>query len=135
MRLNLRWLALALTAAVLFWSAPAWASHDLNVRAPFNPDHLCLTEKAATEIIGVSSVSNAAVTDLLGQLRFDGECRYFAHGLGFWPDENAVVAEMQWGPAHRSQVMYVVRGHEAHGQIVYTWATAAQARKLGIRNI
>ena len=118
---------------MLLWSAPAWAAHDLNVRVPLNPDHVCLTAEASIQIIGISSVSNVAVTDLLGQLRFVGECRYFAHGLGFWPDE--VMAVLQWGPAHRSQVMYVMRGHEAHGMTVYTWATAAQARKLGIRNI
>ena len=133
MRLNLRWLAPALSVAALLWPTTAAAAHDLGGPAPFNPDHACLAKTAVTEIIELSSVSNVAVADLWDRMRFAGLCRYFAHGLGFWPDEDAVVAAMQWGPAHRSQVMYVLRGHEAHGMPVYIWVTAAQARKLNIR--
>ena len=111
------------------------AAHDVGERAPFNPNRACLVEDPVTLIVGLSSISNDIVAEFWRQMRLTGECRYFAHGLGFWPDEDAIVAQMQWGPAHRSQVMYVVRGHEAHGMTVYIWATAAQAEKLGIRSI
>ena len=106
------------------------AQHEQNTQPPFNPDRACLSESAVARIIDLSGVSNEAIVEFWNEQALLGQCKYFAHGLNFWPDE--IVAEKNWGPAHRSVPQYIVRGHDGTGLAVYTWVRVSKAVEYGI---
>ncbi len=91
------------------------------------PGAACKSVEPVIHVIELSAVSEAAVNEFWVQMLPSGECKEFPNGLIFWADE--VVAEMKWGDG---DPMYVVKGHDNKGFIVYVWTPAAGSAKLGV---
>lgn len=101
--------------------------HEQGVPRTWAPNRACASVEPVIHVIELSSVSAAAIQEFWNQMVLSEECKFFPHGLRFWPDE--VMAELRWGDG---DLMYVVRGHDSKDMVVYVWVPADEAAEIGI---
>lgn len=103
------------------------AGHEQGTPRTWIPVRACLTSELAIYFVERTAGPQEALDAFWQQMVVGGQCKYFPHGLTFWPEE--VVAELNWGDG---TPMYVVRGHDNMGVEVFTWTRASKAREFNI---